>query len=117
MAKKRLIVDHVNEISVVRFADRRILDEVILDAIADELFALIDHQDNRKILLNFADVDYLSGTALGSLVNFREKLYAQEGEIAVCGLSARIEELFTVTKYDKIFNIFPDPDSALASFQ
>ena len=117
MAKERLKVEMVGEVAVVQFLDKRILDEPTIQAIAEQLFGLVDNDGQRKLLLNFDSVEYMSSAALGKLINLHKKLQALKGQLAMCCVIPQIFEVFAITKLDKIFKIFPDVDAALASFK
>lgn len=117
MPKQRLRVEQVADVTVVYFLDRRILDEPTIEVIAEQLFSLVDRDGRRKLLLNFSNVEYLSSAALGKLINLHNKLDAQQGKLAMCSVFAQILEVLAVTKFDKIFKIFPDEDAAIASLQ
>ncbi|MBI3823249.1 MAG: STAS domain-containing protein [Planctomycetes bacterium] len=117
MAKERLRVEQVGDISVVHFLDKRILDEPTIQAIAEQLFSLVDTDGKRKLLLNFTSVEYMSSAALGKLINLHKKLTGLQGKLTMCSVIPQIFEVFAITKLDKIFKIFPDEDAALASYK
>jgi anti-sigma B factor antagonist len=115
MPKQRLRVEQIADVTVVYFLDKRILDEPTIEVIAEQLFSLVDQDGRRKLLLNFSDVEYLSSAALGKLINLQNKLDAGQGQLAMCSVFAQILEVLAVTKFDKIFKIFPDEEAAMAS--
>jgi anti-sigma B factor antagonist len=117
MSKERLRVEQIGDITVVHFLDKRILDEPTIQAIAEQLFSLVEADGRRKLLLNFVNVEYMSSAALGKLINLHKKLAALKGKLAMCNVIAQIYEVFAITKLDKIFKIFPDEESATASFK
>jgi anti-sigma B factor antagonist len=117
MSKQRLKVEMVGDVAAVQFFDKRILDEPTIQAIAEQLFGLVEQDGNRKLLLNFTGVEYMSSAALGKLINLHKKLQALKGQLAMCDVIPQIFEVFAITKLDKIFKIFPDFDAALASFK
>jgi anti-sigma B factor antagonist len=114
MPKQRLRVEQIADVTVVYFLDKRILDEPTIEVIAEQLFSLVDQDGRRKLLLNFSDVEYLSSAALGKLINLQNKLDAGQGKLAMCSVFPQILEVLAVTKFDKIFKIFPDEESAIA---
>src|SRR5579859_2511291 len=65
--RRRLEVEHIGDVTVVNFVDRKILDEQNIQIIGDQLFGLVDTEGLRKLLLNFGNVEYLSSAALGKL--------------------------------------------------
>ena len=117
MSKEYLKVTQVGDVSVVNFLAKRILDEPTIQAIAEQLFSLVEQDGKTKLLLNFSGVEYMSSAALGKLINLHKKLTALKGKLAMCNVIPQIFEVFAITKLDKIFKIFPDEDAALASFK
>lgn len=114
---RRIDVSREGEITVVRFVDRKLLDEAGVQELGLELFGLVE-QDNRKaILLNFEDVDFLSSAALGKLITLDRKAKSHRGQVKLCGISAEIREVFQVTKLDKVFDIRADEAEGLAAFR
>ena len=117
MPKPRLKITHDADIVEVRFLDKRILDDPAIKAISDQLFALVEKDGNRKMLLNFIGVEYLSSAAFGKLINLHHKMETLEGKLIVCNVVPQIYEVFAITKLDKVFEIFPNEEAALASFK
>ena len=113
---QRLKVEQSGDVTVVHFLDKRILDEPTIQAIAEQLFSLVEQEGKRKLLLNFTNVEYMSSAALGKLINLHKKLHALSGRLAMCHVIPQIFEVFAITKLDKIFKIFPTEDDAIATF-
>jgi|SRR5688572_3585928 anti-sigma B factor antagonist len=113
---KRLKIEQSADVTVVHFLDKRILDEPTIQAIAEQLFSLVETDGKRKLLLNFNNVEYMSSAALGKLINLHKKLHALNGRLAMCHVIPQIYEVFAITKLDKIFKIFPTEEAALATF-
>jgi anti-sigma B factor antagonist len=113
---QRLKVEQKSGVTVVNFLDKRILDEPTIQAIAEQLFSLVDDSGKRELILNFSNVEYLSSAALGKLINLHKKLQGVQGRLAMCHVIPQIFEVFAITKLDKIFKIFPDEDAALEFF-
>ncbi len=64
----------VGDVTVVRFVDRKILDEGNIQEIGQELFDLVEKEGCKKLLLNFSTVDFLSSAALGKLITLDKKV-------------------------------------------
>jgi anti-sigma B factor antagonist len=114
--RRRLEVEHIGDVTVVNFVDRKILDEQNIQVIGDQLFSLVDQEGLRKLLLNFGNVEYLSSAALGKLITLNKKLQAAGGRLILCNIDPQIYEVFEITKLDKFFNIQKEEQSALQAF-
>src|ERR687883_1318461 len=101
--RRRLEVEHIGDVTVVNFVDRRILDEQNIQVIGEQLFSLVDEEGWRKILLNFSNVEYLSSAALGKLITLNKKLQQAGGKLILCNIDPQIYEVFEITKLDKFF--------------
>ena len=62
---RRLQLSQVGDVSVIRFVDRKILDEANIQELGQELFQLIEEEKRQNLLLNFSSVEFLSSAALG----------------------------------------------------
>src|SRR5260370_22453295 len=108
--RRRLEVEHIGDVTVVNFVDRKILDEQNIQIIGEQLFSMVDEEGWRKILLNFGNVEYLSSAALGKLITLNKKLQQAGGKLILCNIDPQIHEVFEITKLDKFFKIDPDEE-------
>jgi anti-sigma B factor antagonist len=116
MATQRIDVTKTGDVSVVKFRDRKILDEAVIQELGAELFGLVEVDNRKTILLDFAGVEFLSSAALGKLITFDRKVKTAKGRLKICGLTPGILEVFEVTKLNKVFDIRSDATEALAAF-
>jgi anti-sigma B factor antagonist len=116
MATQRIDVTKSGDVSVVKFRDRKILDEAAIQELGSELFALVEVDNRKTILLDFEGVEFLSSAALGKLITFDRKVKTSKGRLKMCGIAPGILEVFQVTKLNKVFDIRPDAGEALAAF-
>src|SRR5262249_34294605 len=89
------------------------LDEENIQILGEQLFALVDKEGKKKVLLNFENVVFVSSGALGKLFTLNKKLQAAGGKLVMCNIAKEILEIFVVTKLDKFFRIYPDQYTAL----
>ena len=114
---KRIDVSKVGDVTVVRFVDKKILDEVGIQELGAELFFLIEHDNRRSILLNFENVDFLSSAALGKLITLDRKVKAAQGRLKMSNIRPEILEVFQITKLNKVFDIRAEEAEAVSAFQ
>ncbi|MHB1033213.1 MAG: STAS domain-containing protein [Pirellulales bacterium] len=113
---RRLEVAEVGDVSVVRFLDRKILDEANIQELGQELFQLVEEEKRQSLLLNFSHVDFLSSAALGKLITLDKKVKAHGGTLKLSNIRPEIYEVFVITKLNKLFDIKDDEADALAAF-
>lgn len=70
----------------------------------------------RNIVLDMADVDFLSSSGLRVLVTTRKDLNKSGGRITLAQLSERVQETLAIAGLDVLFESFPDRESAIASY-
>ena len=115
-AHRRLEVSEVGDVTVVRFVDRKILDEASIQELGTELFQLVEQENRGKLVLNFSKVDFLSSAALGKLITLDKKVKARSGKLKLSNIRPEIYEVFAITKLNKLFDIKNDEADALAAF-
>ena len=113
---RRLQVADVGDVTVVRFVDRKILDEVNIQELGQELFQLVEDDHRKNLLLNFTTVEFLSSAALGKLITLDKKVKAHGGQLKLSNIRPEIYEVFAITKLNKLFDIKDDEADALAGF-
>jgi anti-sigma B factor antagonist len=113
---RRLQVAPVGDVTVVRFVDRKILDEANIQEMGQELFQLVDEQHCDKVLLNFGNVDFLSSGALGKLITLDKKVKARAGMLKLSNIRPEIFEVFQITRLNKLFEIHDEEAGAIAAF-
>lgn len=110
---RRVEVEEVGDVSVARFVDKKILDETNIQIIGNQLVALVDEDDRKKIVLDFSNVEYLSSAALSKLLILEKKAKAAGAKLRFCGIRPDIYQIFTLTKLNKLFDIYDSEDQAI----
>jgi anti-sigma B factor antagonist len=72
-------------------------------------------QANDKVVLNLADVPYVSSAGLRVLLIGAKAARAAGHKLVLAGLSESVREVFDISGFTAIFTIEPDLDSALAA--
>ena len=113
---RRLDIEEVGDVTVAKFIDKKILDETNIQIIGNQLFGLVDEDRRAKIVLDFANVEYLSSAALGKLITLDKKVKAAKGKLRLCSIRPDIYEVFAITKLNKLFDIHENQEKALEGF-
>lgn len=113
---RRIGVTTNGEVAVVAFNDKKILDEASIQELGSELFGLVEQQQGKGILLDFANVEFLSSAALGKLITLDRKVKAAKGRLKMCNIRPEIFEVFQITKLNKVFDIRKDEADAIKAF-
>ena len=111
----RLIVSQENGVTVVDFSDATILDAYHIDEISKELYAVVDDQNARKIVLDLATIKMLSSQTLGVFLTMRKKLSETDRQMVFAGVDPRLYRVFKVTNLQSLFEFFADRATAVSS--
>ena len=115
-AYRRLEVNEVGDITVVHFRDQKIIEDLGIQELGQELFQLVEVVNCRKMVLNFSAVDFLSSAALGKLITLDKKMRAKAGKLKLCNIRPEIYEVFAITRLNRLFDIKDEEADALAAF-
>ncbi|MEM6799064.1 MAG: STAS domain-containing protein [Planctomycetota bacterium] len=111
---RRLNVNESGAVTVVTFADSKIIDEGEIQELGQELYALVEGGGPKKMVLNFSAVEFLSSAALGKLISFEKKVRQSKSDLILTNIRPEIYEVFAITKLTKLFQIKDDEADALA---
>jgi anti-sigma B factor antagonist len=109
-------IKRTDNVVVVQFADRKILEELVIQDIGDELNRIVESEPGVRLLLDFSNVDHLSSAALGMLITLNNKVKEQNGALRLSNIDKQIYEVFKITRLNKLFQIYPTAEEALNDF-
>ena len=72
--------------------------------------------DNRHLVINLGDTQHLNSTALGVLISAHSNYVKRGGQMKLCSVDKRIENIFVITKLSLVFDVYPNEEQAIASF-
>lgn len=112
----RLKVDKVGDVTVVELTDKKILDEISIGQIGEQLRQIVLQQASPKLVLDFVNVQYMSSSALGMLITLHKRVRESGGQLRMCCIQPAIYEVFVITRLNEIFQILPTRQEAVESF-
>jgi anti-anti-sigma factor len=105
-------VNKDGSINVVKIDGR--LDTTNYSELETQLSSLLE-KNEVNILLNLGGLEYVSSSGLRIFLMFLKKIKAVNGRFMLCGMSKDILEIFEISGFVNIFEIFDDQESALKS--
>ena len=69
-----------------------------------------------KVVVCFDKVDFVSSAGLRVLLATAKKLGGGGGALRVCGLNETVTEIFEISGFSTILNVFPSETEALSGF-
>jgi anti-sigma B factor antagonist len=111
-----LVVTRLDGVNVVQFEDRRLLDDVEIRAITDQL-SFIAYQDPRpRLLLDFQSVEQISSAGLAMMISIERLFKQRNGQVVLANLHAGIRDILNFMRLDETFNVQDNVDDALKQF-
>jgi anti-sigma B factor antagonist len=111
--KPKITVEYSENATIVTLADEKILEEEDIRALSGSMMSLIEQSQPLNLVVDFCNVQFLSSAVLGLLIRVSKKIYESNGWLGLCNINSKIHEIFKITRLTKIFDIYPDLDSAL----
>ncbi len=109
----QISVKTANEVKVLAFEGS--LDTQTSSDALTQLTQLIEGGD-RKILVNFEKLHYISSVGLRILLAAAKQLKTADGELRICDLNEVVKEVFDISGFTLIFKIFGTESEALKGF-
>lgn len=105
----------IKGVAVLVFPDAPVLDNDHVEETGDRLFKVAESLHGQTLVLNFSRVAYISSRALGVLVSLYKKLLNRQKKLAVCCLSAELQEFFRIVHLEHLFPAYEDEGKAIAA--
>lgn len=71
---------------------------------------------NKSLIINLSETQHLNSTALGVLISAHSSYVRRGGQMKLCSVDKRIENIFVITKLAMVFDVYPNEEQAIASF-
>jgi len=113
----RIEVEKFGDVSVVQLTDRKILDEVGITQIGDQLNELVAQAEVPLFVLDFVNVSNMSSSALGMLITLNKRIRRKNGDLRLCNIHPAIQEVFEITRLNEIFRICSSRREAVESLE
>jgi len=114
--KANLKITKEGQVYVVEFEDRKILDELAITQIGEQLSELVASEPGIRLLLNFKNVEHLSSAALGMLITLEKQVKEERGRLKLSNIRPQIFEVFKITRLNRLFEIHDTAEAALQAF-
>lgn len=71
---------------------------------------------HTRIIVDCAKLTYISSAGLGVFMSFIEEVREQGGDIKICGLTPKVQQVFDILGFAEIFDMCADYDAAAQRF-
>jgi len=73
-------------------------------------------EKHLKVVIDLEKVKFMDSSALGTLISLLREAHARGGEIKLARAQGPVQVLFELTRLYRVYALFPDVESAVASF-
>ena len=72
---------------------------------------------HHKLIFDLSDLHQCNSSGLNTMVRTLTKARTANGDLVLCNLNAALNKLFTITKINEIFRIYPNLEDAVKHFK
>ena len=101
----RIEVEYGLDVTFVTFTEEKILEEEQIRELREALEAVIEKNENKKLILNFVNVKFMTSAVLGLLVRVHKKVVELGGKLQLSNLNSNLRRVFEITQLTKVFDI------------
>lgn len=106
-------IEQVGDILVIKLPSR--LDAVGVAAIENKLSEVTTNHKG-KALADMSGVDFVASLALRMLLTNLKAMQSMGGDLRLCGLQPQIADIFRKSRFDTLFTIYDDCNTALKEY-
>jgi len=110
-----MIINTESEGNIVIMTLNGRLDTMHYPAVDKELTSLIEN-GSKEIVLDCKGLDYISSSGLRILLKGLKMTETLKGRLAICNLQAPIAQIFKISGFDHLFEIYPGRQEAVSSY-
>ena len=77
----------------------------------------LEDPDIKGLVMNFEKVNFIDSSGIGLIVSIFKTLQQKEGKFALTNLSKKNEEIFSITRLNKILEIYDSEQEALGAMK
>lgn len=103
--KEKITVENGTDVTIVTFEDETILEDQQIRKLERSLMPVIRDNQDKRLVLNFAKVKFMSSAFLGLLVKVHKRVIEAGGHLQLFNLDPKIQKVFEITQLVKIFDI------------
>jgi anti-sigma B factor antagonist len=100
-----ITVGYGTDVTIATFNDLTILDEQQIRELETELLAIIANSGEKRLILDFVNVQFMSSAFLGLLVKVHKRVIEAGGHLQLYNLDPNLYKIFEITRLTKVFDI------------
>jgi len=105
MAKNLFRISTSESVNVLELTLPSVIDGADFDNLNESVLDAIQAAAAQPWVLDLSGVLYVGSAMLGMMINVRQRIKEAEGRLVLCGLSARLNEIFHACCMERLFTI------------
>ncbi len=102
---KKITVENVADAVIVTFEERAILEALQIRKLDRALMPIIHTNPDKRLVLDFAKVKFVSSSLLGLLVKVHKRVIEAGGHLQLCNIDGKVRRVFEITQLVNVFDI------------
>ena len=108
----RFEIREANSVTVVRFLDRKLLNQEQINEIDEQLEKFFGEKEKPNVVLDSQHVDHASSAFLSVPIRLARLVQSRDGRLVMAGVNRQIREVFTTTRLDRVIRIYSTAEEA-----
>lgn len=104
-SKEKINVENGTDVTIVTFEEENILEDQQIRKLERALLPVVRDNQQKRLVLNFAKVKFMSSAFLGLLVKVHKRVIEAGGHLQLFNLDPKIQKVFEITQLVRIFDI------------
>jgi anti-anti-sigma factor len=89
---------NIQDILILTLTEAQVMGDTLAEALRQEMVQAVTTAGVKKVIVDLAQVSYLSSVGFRPLLSLRRKLQDQGGRMVLCNLSIEVTEVFRATR-------------------
>ena len=102
---------------VITLLTPQLLEDAEIASLEQSILKTIQQANIVNFVLNFENVNFLSSAVLRVLIKVNTAVSEKSGKLRLCCIDPKIQEVFKITRLNKVFDIRKDVDDAIESIK
>lgn len=103
------------DVQVARVRVPRLTEDVNLEQFGHELFALIEQNPCRKLVVDLTEVTAITSAGLGKMIALHRKVHRLQGTVVFCHVQPAVAEVLETSRLSTYLSIQPDVPRAVST--
>ena len=104
--------DTQGDVLKVYLRDIRLSEDTLVEAIGAELNTLLNQSENKKMIVNLRDVNFMNSSMIGKLVQLNKRCRDESIDLRFCEMNENLVEIFNLMQLPKIMQIHATEEAA-----